>query len=81
MCHEPRCSKLVLVSNRTVQISISASTDGDEIRGQIGESAGQSEPFCGWLGLISALDGLLGRPVSDVADRCEPANGWRQKAR
>jgi hypothetical protein len=47
------------VSAKTVHITIDASIDGGEIRGQIRNGVRPARQFHGWLALISALDGLL----------------------
>jgi hypothetical protein len=52
----------VLVSEQTRHIAIEVRVDGDEIRGEAGDGIGRPKPFSGWLGLIAALDVLLGRP-------------------
>jgi len=52
----------------------------DQLRGQVRDGAGHPKPFSGWLGLIAALDGLLGtanatgrgRPAASDVDIDEP---------
>ena len=48
------------VSARTKQIAIDVLLDGDEISGRAGDGTDQPKAFQGWLGLLLALDGLLG---------------------
>jgi hypothetical protein len=66
------------VSSRTLRIRIDASVDGEEIRGQIGAGAGETKPFSGWLGLLAALDLLLGNSMSDagVTGTPDPRLTW-----
>jgi hypothetical protein len=47
------------MSIRTRHIAIDVRLDGDEITGRAGDGTGQPNAFQGWLGLLSALDGLL----------------------
>ena len=47
------------MSVRTKHIAIDVLLDGDEISGLIGEGTDQPKSFQGWLGLLTALDGLL----------------------
>jgi hypothetical protein len=47
------------MSVRTRHIAIDVHLDGDEISGRAGDGSGQPKAFQGWLGLLSALDGLL----------------------
>lgn len=43
-----------------MHISIDVRVDGEEISGQAADGLGHRKPFSGWLGLIGALDALLG---------------------
>ena len=60
MCRACRRRKLCLMSVRTKYIAIDVLLDGDEISGRAGDGTGQPKAFQGWLGLLLALDGLLG---------------------
>lgn len=51
---------LLYVSAQSLHIAIDVVVTGDQICGQVCDSVGQPKPFAGWLGLIAALDGLLG---------------------
>jgi hypothetical protein len=51
---------LCLMSVQTRHIAIDVRLDGDEISGRAGDGTDQPKPFEGWLGLLAALDGLLG---------------------
>jgi hypothetical protein len=42
-----------------LRIVLDVCVDGDEISGHAGDEAGERRPFVGWLGLITALDGLI----------------------
>jgi hypothetical protein len=53
----------VLVRAETMHIAIDVRVDGDEIRGEARDDTDQATPFVGWLGLIVALDRLLGGPT------------------
>jgi hypothetical protein len=48
------------MSVQTRHIAIDVRLDGDEISGRAGDGTDQPKPFLGWLGLLAALDGLLG---------------------
>ena len=48
------------MSAETRHIAIDVRLDGDEISGRAGDGTGQPKAFQGWLGLLMALDGLLG---------------------
>jgi hypothetical protein len=48
------------MSVETRHIAIDVHLDGDEISGRAGDGAGRPRAFQGWLGLLSALDHLLG---------------------
>jgi hypothetical protein len=60
MCRACRRRMLLLVSARTKHIAIDVLLDGEEISGRAGDGLGQLKAFQGWLGLLLALDGLLG---------------------
>jgi hypothetical protein len=48
------------MSIQTRHIAIDVRLDGDEISGRAADGSGQPKAFQGWLGLLLALDGLLG---------------------
>jgi hypothetical protein len=48
------------VSLQTRHIAIDVRLDGGEISGRAGDGTDRPRPFQGWLGLIVALDGLIG---------------------
>ena len=48
------------VTFHTVHIDIDVRIDGDQIAGHAGDGVSQPRPFLGWLGLIGALDRLVG---------------------
>ena len=56
----PRQRMLCLMSVQTRHIAIDVRLDGDEISGRAGDGTDQPKAFQGWLGLLVALDGLLG---------------------
>ena len=43
----------------TTAISLEMHLAGDCLTGTATSAAGAERPFCGWLGLIAAIDGLL----------------------
>jgi hypothetical protein len=55
------------MSVRTTHIAIDVRLDGDEISGRAGDGTGQPKAFQGWLGLLSALDRLLGNTDEEHA--------------
>ena len=60
MCRAPWRRMLRLVSVQIRHIAIDVLLDGEEISGRAGDGTGQPKVFHGWLGLLLALDGLLG---------------------
>jgi hypothetical protein len=46
--------------------------EGGAISGEVGEGTDKPQPFVGWLGLIAALDRLLGIPSSTADDPTAP---------
>ena len=52
------------MSIRTLDIKIALSVDGDEISGVARAGTGPETQFHGWLGLMSAVDTLVG-PETD----------------
>jgi hypothetical protein len=60
MCRAYGRRMLCLVSVRTKHIAIDVRLDGEEISGRAGDGTGQPKGFQGWLGLLLALDRLLG---------------------
>jgi hypothetical protein len=55
------------VSVQTRHIAIDVRLDGDEISGRAGDGTARPRPFQGWLGLLQALDGLLGNTDEEPA--------------
>ena len=58
---------LRLMSVQTRQITIDVFLDGDEIRGHAADGTEPPKAFQGWLGLLTALDGLLGKTDEEPA--------------
>jgi hypothetical protein len=48
------------VGAQSLHIAIDVVVTRGEIRGEVCDGVRQPKPFSGWLGLIGALDGLLG---------------------
>jgi hypothetical protein len=48
------------MSVETRHIAIDVRLDGDEISGRAGDGTARPKAFQGWLGLLSALDELIG---------------------
>jgi hypothetical protein len=48
------------VTHRTVLIDIDVRVDRDQVTGHAADGVSQPEPFLGWLGLLGALDRLVG---------------------
>ena len=59
------------------RIEIEVRVEGEAISGEARRDAGRSKPFTGWLGLIGALDGLLGDTAALRPDAAAP-NPTRQ---
>lgn len=62
---------LWLVSDRVVHIVVDVECGEGELRGRVSDGGGAPRPFCGWLGLIAALDALIGSSGGEgvVVDR------------
>ena len=58
---------LCRMSVETRHIAIEVRLEGDEISGRAGDGTGQPKAFQGWLGLLLALDGLLGNTDEEPA--------------
>jgi hypothetical protein len=55
------------VTDQVLHIAIDVSRDEDEIRGHVDDGVRAPKPFAGWLGLIGALDRMLGSPGQDMS--------------
>jgi hypothetical protein len=51
---------LVLVSDQSLHIEIDVSCADDELRGRVCDGVREPSVFSGWLGLIGALDAMIG---------------------
>jgi hypothetical protein len=58
---------LLRVTDQVLHIAIDVRRAEDEIRGQIDDGVHAPKPFAGWLGLIGALDRMLGSPGQDMS--------------
>ena len=63
------------MSVQTRHIAIDVHLDGSEISGRAGDGTDEPKQFLGWLGLIVALDGLLGIPSSTDEEQAAPREG------
>jgi hypothetical protein len=57
---EPR---LPFMEQRTVSIRLEVQVEGEEVRGHASSGNAAARPFAGWLGLIGAIDALLGESL------------------
>jgi hypothetical protein len=67
MCRACSRQMLRLMSVQIRHITIDVLLDGDEISGHAGDGTAEPKPFRGWLGLLTALDGLLGKTDEERA--------------
>jgi hypothetical protein len=67
MCRDAGQRMLCPMSDQTMHIAIEVRIDGDEISGRAGDGTDQPKAFQGWLGLLLALDGLLGNTDEEPA--------------
>jgi hypothetical protein len=52
------------MERRAVTITLQIEVEGDDVRGSAhDDAAGEPRVFAGWLGLIGAIDALLGFPA------------------
>jgi hypothetical protein len=58
------------VNDQVVRIVVDVER-GEELRGRVSDGVGPRKEFSGWLGLIAALDAMIGSPGREgaVADR------------
>ena len=54
------------MSAMSVQLAIDVVVDGSEISGHATDGDGRTQRFSGWLGLIGALDALLGSHTDET---------------
>jgi len=54
------------MSAASVHLAIDVTVDGREISGHATDGDGRTELFTGWLGLVGALDALLGSHFDDT---------------
>ena len=66
------------MSIRTLTIQIALSVDGDDIAGVATAGAGTETRFHGWLGLMSAVDALVGAETHPLAS---PGDGAGARTR
>jgi hypothetical protein len=67
MCGRAWQRMLCLMSIQTRHIAINVRVEGDEISGRAGDGTDQPKAFQGWLGLLAALDELLGNTDEEPA--------------
>jgi hypothetical protein len=48
------------VAAQSLHLALDVEITDDQLCGQVCDGVGQPRPFSGWLGLIAALDALLG---------------------
>lgn len=58
---------LLRVTDQVLHIAIDVSRAEGEIRGHVDDGVHARKPFAGWLGLIGALDRMLGSPGQDMS--------------
>ena len=62
-----RASRILLPeTDEVLHIAIDVDRADDEIRGHVDDGVHAPKPFAGWLGLIGALDRMLGRPGQET---------------
>jgi hypothetical protein len=54
---------LTAMEQRTITIRLEVQVEGDEVRGHASSGDDAGRPFAGWLGLIGAIDALLGETL------------------
>ena len=69
-CHdaERACwSHALGVGDQVLHIAVDVDCSGEEIRGEVCDGVRAPRPFSGWLGLLGALDVMIGSPRVDTA--------------
>jgi hypothetical protein len=64
MCGGSGWPSLAAMDGTTTAISLEMRLAGDCLTGTATSATGAERPFCGWLGLIAAIDELLGTSVT-----------------
>jgi hypothetical protein len=62
MAHAASSPMLCVMERRTVTITLQVEVEGDDVRGSAADAGGEPRIFAGWLGLVGAIDALLGFP-------------------
>jgi len=65
------------MSTRTLNIQIAVNVNGDEINGVARAGPGTETRFQGWLGLMSAVDSLVGLKTDPLTS--PPGYGGRRR--
>ena len=71
MCGARKGPKVAAMDGTTTAISLEMHLAGDCLTGTATSAAGVERPFCGWLGLIAAIDELLLGPSITTPSRAE----------
>jgi hypothetical protein len=58
------------VTAQSIHLALDVVVTDDQPSGQICDGVGQPKPFSGWLGLIAALDALLGTATAPDDKPC-----------
>ena len=54
------------MDGKRISISLELEVDGDSLTGRAADGDGADREFCGWLGLMSALDALVADATSST---------------
>jgi hypothetical protein len=53
------------MNTKTTAISLELNLAGDSLTGSASDRDGHQREFCGWLGLVSAIEALISPPRED----------------
>ena len=61
-------------NGKQITINLRVEVDGDTMRGEARTGSGSTRTFSSWLGLIGALDMLVGDPDADGSSETRPGS-------
>jgi hypothetical protein len=74
-------TKLPAMENRKINLNLELELNAGQLSGRVHEDDGAERAFSGWLGLIGAIDALVGddadTPLNRTSNDKEPARAQR----
>lgn len=69
MCRAGPGTKLPAMENRQINLNLELVLNSGQLSGRVHEDDGAERAFSGWLGLIGAIDALVGDDVAGPLNR------------